>query len=50
MCQLQQNLKHIKQRIKVWNKEVFNNIFQAKLQLEKDMENLQMTIIQEMAL
>jgi hypothetical protein len=33
--------------IKIWNKEVFGNFFEVELQLEKEMEKVQMTIIEE---
>jgi len=37
MCLFQQKLKHVKHRIKIWNKEVFENIFDAKLLLENEL-------------
>ena len=40
MYRFQQKLKHVKHMIKIWNKEVFGNIFEAKLLFEKEMEML----------
>jgi len=39
-------LKHITNRIKLWNKEIFGNILKDKKDLEKLMEELQQNIIQ----
>jgi hypothetical protein len=41
----QQCLKNLKLQLKLWNKSVFGNIFQAQQQLESKMENLQQQII-----
>jgi hypothetical protein len=46
MHKFQQNLKYIKQQLKLWNKEEFGNIFQAKQQIIKQMEHIQQTMIQ----
>jgi len=35
MYRFQQRLKQLRQRIRVWNKEEFGNIFEDKLQLEE---------------
>jgi hypothetical protein len=43
----QQNLKYIKQQLKIWNKETFGNILQEKLKLTQKMEQLQQDIINE---
>jgi RNA polymerase-binding transcription factor DksA len=42
----QQKLKHFKQQVRKWNKEVFGNIFQERKMLEQKLENLQGQIIQ----
>jgi hypothetical protein len=36
----QQKLKHFKQQVRKWNKEVFGNIFQERKILEQKLENL----------
>jgi hypothetical protein len=47
MFRLQKKLKHIKEKLKKWNKEVFGNIDQAKKLIEERMERLQEQCIQE---
>jgi hypothetical protein len=47
MFRLQRRLKHIKEKLKQWNKEVFENIDQAKKVLEEKMAWLQEQCIQE---
>jgi hypothetical protein len=47
MYQFQQKLKYIKQCIKIWNKEVFEDIFKAHNQLEQDMDRLHDDMIRE---
>jgi hypothetical protein len=42
MYQFQQKLKHIKLKIKKWNKEVFGNIFEEKKRLETEMATIQL--------
>jgi hypothetical protein len=42
----QQKLKHFKQQVCKWNKEVFGNIFQERKSLEQKLENLQAQFIQ----
>ena len=42
----QQKLKHFKQQVRKWNKEVFGNIFQERKLLEQKLENLQAQFIQ----
>jgi hypothetical protein len=37
MYRFQHNSKHVKFRIKNWNKKIFGNIFEAKMVLEKEM-------------
>jgi exonuclease III len=37
----QQKLKHFKQQVRKWNKEIFGNIFQERKTLEQKLENLQ---------
>jgi hypothetical protein len=41
----QQKLKHFKQQVRKWNKEVFGNIFQERKLLEKKLEDIQGQII-----
>jgi hypothetical protein len=45
--QFQQRLKNLKIKLKTWNKEIFGNILQAQEDLEKQMEEVQLTIIKE---
>lgn len=45
MYQFQQWLKKKKAKLKVWNKEVFGNIHQAKTKLKKQMIDIQQQII-----
>jgi hypothetical protein len=45
MYQFQQRLKNVKLRIKIWNKEVFSNIFEEKRRLETEMETIQIEAI-----
>jgi len=40
MYQFQHKLKHTKEKIKKWNKETFGNITQAKLDLERKIEEM----------
>jgi hypothetical protein len=47
MFRLQTILKHIKEKLKQWNKEVFGNIYQDKKVLEDKMGWLQEQCIQE---
>jgi hypothetical protein len=47
MFRLQKKLKHIKEKLEKWNKEVFGNIDQAKKLIEERMERLQEQCIQE---
>jgi exonuclease III len=42
----QQKLKHFKQQVRKWNKEVFENIFQERKLLEQKLEALQAQVIQ----
>jgi hypothetical protein len=39
-------LKFIKDKIKVWNKEIFGNIFKDKQELEEKMEQIQQQMIE----
>ena len=41
MYYFQQKLKHLKQCIKQWNKELFGNIFQAQQDLETQVREIQ---------
>lgn len=36
----QQKLKHIKEKIKKWNKDLFGNIMSEKLRLEQQIEEI----------
>jgi len=45
MYMFQKQLKILKHRLKLWNKEVFENIFQGKKYLEKQMESIHQQII-----
>jgi hypothetical protein len=45
MYRLQQQLKNLKQQIKLWNKSEFGNIFQAKKQLQERMKQNQHQMI-----
>ena len=45
MLRFQQRLKHIKARLKQWNKEEFRNIHQEKKNLERKMAYIQQEII-----
>ena len=45
MFQLHKRLKHIKLRLKDWNKNEFGNIFAAKKAVEDKMQELNQTII-----
>jgi hypothetical protein len=45
--QFQLILNSLKIKLKTWNKEEFGNIFQAQKDLEKQMEDSQLTIIKE---
>jgi len=40
MFMLQQKLKHIKSRLKDWNKKEFGNIFKAKREIEKKLQEI----------
>jgi len=42
---IQLKLKEIKRKIKKWNREEFGNIMEAKLELEREMEEIQQKII-----
>ena len=44
---LQQKLNLLKVKLKKWNKETFGNIFIAKNNLEKEMEQIQQDMIQK---
>ena len=44
---MQQKLKLLKNKPKIWNKTTFGNIFNANDALEKDLERLQEQIIKE---
>jgi len=46
MYWFQQKLKHVKNKIKKWNKEIFGNILADKKDLEKQMKYIQQKIIQ----
>jgi len=41
MYRFQQRLKQLRQRIRVWNKEEFGNIFEDKLHLEEQLKDIQ---------
>jgi hypothetical protein len=41
MYQFQKSLNNVKLRIKIWNKEVFDNIFDENRRLETNMEIIQ---------
>eukprot|EP00253_Pinus_taeda_P007598 PITA_07598 len=43
--QFQQKLKHLKGKIKYWNRTTFGNIFHGKANFEQDMKQLQQKII-----
>eukprot|EP00253_Pinus_taeda_P031319 PITA_31319 len=45
MFQFQQKLKHLKGKIKYWNRTTFCNIFHGKANIEQDMKQLQQKII-----
>jgi hypothetical protein len=47
MFKLYKKLKHIKYRLKEWNKDTFGNINQEKKNIEEKMKNLQETCISE---
>lgn len=40
-----QNLKTVKERLRVWNIIVFNNIFEAKIILEREINKLNNKVI-----
>ena len=42
---LQQRLKHIKVRLKDWNKKQFGNIFKAKKEVEQKLQGINQIII-----
>jgi hypothetical protein len=42
-----QKVKHIKQKLEIWNKEEFGNIFQGKKEIASQMEQVQQAIIHE---
>eukprot|EP00253_Pinus_taeda_P004744 PITA_04744 len=44
---LQKRLRHIKIRLKDWNKDEFGNIFEAKKTIEKKIQDLNQTLITE---
>lgn len=46
MFNLQQNLKHIKENLKKWNKETFGNIMKEKLHLEAQIGEIQIRAMQ----
>ena len=46
MYQYQQNLKLLKNKIKKWNKESFGNIFQAKKELDRKIQEVQIKRMQ----
>jgi hypothetical protein len=43
----QQNIKYIKNKLKIWNKEEFGNVFQEKKDLATKMEQVQQDMIHE---
>eukprot|EP00253_Pinus_taeda_P033659 PITA_33659 len=45
MFQFQQKLKHLKGKIKLWNRTVFDNIHHGKANIEQEMKQLQQKII-----
>eukprot|EP00253_Pinus_taeda_P011389 PITA_11389 len=45
MFMLQQRLKHIKSRLKDWNKKEFGNIFKAKREVEQKLQGINQIII-----
>ena len=47
MFMLQQRLKHIKSRLKYWNKKEFGNIFKAKREVEQKLQEINQIIISE---
>eukprot|EP00253_Pinus_taeda_P006105 PITA_06105 len=47
MYQFQQKLKHLKQKLKIWNRTHFGNIQESKKKLEQQMKALQQTFILE---
>jgi len=47
MFMLQQRLKHIKTKLKYWNKSEFGNIFKAKKEVDQKLQNINQTLIKE---
>ena len=47
MFRLQKRLKHIKLRLKEWNKKEYGNIFEEKESVEGKMQELNQTLIME---
>ena len=47
MFLLQQKLKHIKVKLKDWNKSEFGNIFKAKREVEKNLQETNQILITE---
>jgi hypothetical protein len=47
MYRIQGRLRHVKNKIKPWNQEVFGNIVQTKKELEIQMEDIQKYCIQD---
>jgi len=45
MYRFQQRLKHFKQQLRYWNKNVIGNIFQEKKALEQQLEEIHRNII-----
>ena len=45
MFMLQQRLKHIKSKLKYWNKKEFGNIFKAKREVEQKLQGINQIII-----
>ncbi|KAH9316890.1 hypothetical protein KI387_018659, partial [Taxus chinensis] len=41
---LLQKLKNVKQKIRIWNKEVFGNIFEKKKELKQQLEELVLNV------
>ena len=47
MLILHQRLKHIKRKLKEWNNNVFGNIFKAKGEVEKKLQEINQILITE---
>ena len=47
MYKFQQKMKYIKEQVKLWNKEHFDNIHLSKQQIGSQLEHIQWTIMQD---